>query len=311
MPRGQHLYSAGVILLLMSLVARGAAAPLSSALPGDANCDQHLDAADFATVIGVIFGAPDMCAGADVNGDGGVTVADVTGIDLAFLSSPPSPTPTATSSPTPTLPPLPSATPTITETPTTSATPTATGTATRTPTVTGTPTASATATVPLTAGPIITFFGLATADGHVLQPATTDAQGNPVYAIPYGSQFFIVVEAKAGTSRLPPGTILSNSDLSDPSARPDLQIIADRDLGNGSTLVCDAGPAPRIGGVPGINPPTFDITSQKVADALNDFACRFADQARITASWLRTRRRSSAARTWSVTSSSSRPAIRC
>ena len=30
--------------------------------------------------------------------------------------------------------------------------------------------------------------------------------------------------------------------------------------------------------MPGINPPTFDITSQKVADALNDFACRFADQ---------------------------------
>jgi hypothetical protein len=283
MPRGQQLHSAGGILLLIGVAATIAAAPLSTALADDANCDPQNGVADVPTVIGAMFGDPDVCPAADVNGDGGVTVADITGIALG-LTPPPLPTATATSSPTPMLSPLPSETPTGDETPTSGATATAIGTATGTPisagtpTTTGTPAATATATLPLTAGPIITFFGLTTADGHVLQPATSDTQGNPVDVIPEGSQFFIVVEAKAGTSRRPPGTTLKNSDPNDPSARPDLQIIANRDLGNGSTLVCDAGPGHPIGGVPGINPPTFDITSQQVADALNDFACRFADQ---------------------------------
>src|SRR5262249_38491699 len=135
-----------------------------------------------------------------------------------------------------------------------------------------------TATSPLTAGPIITFFGLTTADNHVLPPTTTDAHGNPIYALDYGAGFFIVIEAKPGTSGRNPGVTTSDSDPNDPGARPDLQIMPNRDLGNGSPQVCDAGPAPPIGGVPGIDPPTFDITSQKVADVLNDFACRFADQ---------------------------------
>jgi hypothetical protein len=147
--------------------------------------------------------------------------------------------------------------------------------------VTRTPTASATptATLPLTAGPIITFFGLTTADNHVLQPLTTDAQGNPVYVRPTGVGFFIVVESKMGTSKKSPGLKRLNSDPNDPTARPDLQILADHNLGNGSAAVCDVGPAPNfpIGGVPGVNPPTFDITSQMVADALNDFGCRFDD----------------------------------
>ena len=89
-----------------------------------------------------------------------------------------------------------------------------------------------------------------------------------------GADFFIVVESKAGTSHRPPGTLLSNSDPNDPGARPDLQIMPNRDMGNGSAAVCDT-TAPLIGGVPGINPPTFDITSQTVANVLNDLACRF------------------------------------
>ena len=111
-----------------------------------------------------------------------------------------------------------------------------------------------------------------------MQPTTTDSQGNPVYAFPYGAGFFIVVESKPGTSHKAPGVSVSNSDPTDPTARPDLQIEPSRDLGNGSALICDAGPAPPIGGVPGINPPTFDLASQKVADVLNDFGCRFANQ---------------------------------
>jgi len=108
-----------------------------------------------------------------------------------------------------------------------------------------------------------------------LKPTTTDAQGNPVFAFPYGAGFFVVVESKAGTSHRSPGVLRSNSDPNDPGVRPDMQIISNRDLGNGSSLICDAGPSPPLGGVPGINPPTFDLASQKVADAMNDWGCRF------------------------------------
>jgi hypothetical protein len=61
----------------------------------------------------------------------------------------------------------------------------------------------------------------------------------------------------------------------DPNARPDLQILPSRALGNGSAAVCDKGPVPApVGGVPSVAPPTFALT-QYVADVLNDFACRF------------------------------------
>lgn len=109
----------------------------------------------------------------------------------------------------------------------------------------------------------------------MLQPTTTDPQGNPVYVRVAGAGFFIVVEAKPGTSGRPPGVNLDNSDPTNPGARPDLQLIANRNLGNGSPTICDAPPNSPIGGVPGINPPTFDPGSQLVANALNDFACRF------------------------------------
>ena len=45
-------------------------------LPGDANCDGRLDAADLAAVVHAVFvGSP--CPGADVNGDGQITAADI------------------------------------------------------------------------------------------------------------------------------------------------------------------------------------------------------------------------------------------
>jgi hypothetical protein len=91
-----------------------------------------------------------------------------------------------------------------------------------------------------------------------------------------GSGFFIVVEGKQGTSGEPVGSNTFNSNSTDPTARPDLQIQANRNLGDGSSAVCDSGPAPApLGGVPGINPPNFDPASQMVADALNDLGCRF------------------------------------
>ena len=91
-----------------------------------------------------------------------------------------------------------------------------------------------------------------------------------------GAAFFIVVEVKPGPGGAP-GRRVFNSNPDDASARPDIQILSNRDLGNGSVAVCDNGPLPDapLGGVPGIDPPDFDPTSQEVADALNDFGCRF------------------------------------
>ncbi len=101
---------------------------------------------------------------------------------------------------------------------------------------------------------------------------------------PFGAGFFIVVESKGGTGGQP-GTTFFNSDPGNPSVRPDLQMEATRNLGNGSAGVCDSGglppgpgtPTPARGGVPGINPPSYDPASQHVADALNDLGCRFID----------------------------------
>ena len=122
------------------------------------------------------------------------------------------------------------------------------------------------------------FFGLTAADNWVLTPDDTDAEGHPVYTRQSGYGFFIVVEARAGTSGLLPKPIFSNSSTSDPTARPDIQMEANQALGNGSLAICDVGPLPTpLGGVPGINPPSFDPTSQFIANALNDLGCRFAD----------------------------------
>ena len=52
--------------------------------PGDANCDGRIDAADFAGVTKRIFSAG--CEGADVNGDGGVTAADLTALSVDLQS---------------------------------------------------------------------------------------------------------------------------------------------------------------------------------------------------------------------------------
>ena len=127
-------------------------------------------------------------------------------------------------------------------------------------------------------GPQITAFGLADGENFLLEPATTDEMGNPVYTRAVGAGFFIYVEAKAGTSGSPPGTFSIKSDLMNPAVWPDLQMQANKDLGNGSTTVCDsAGPGvtQTPGGVPGVPTPNFDPQSQQIANALNDLGCRF------------------------------------
>jgi hypothetical protein len=84
----------------------------------------------------------------------------------------------------------------------------------------------------------------------------------------------LVVEGMPGASGLPPGILLV---VEDPDERPDLQIQSSRSMGDGSTDVCDHGPPPEGGGIPGIDPPDFG-PGQHVTDALRDFACRFAVQ---------------------------------
>jgi len=85
-------------------------------------------------------------------------------------------------------------------------------------------------------------------------------------------QFVIVVEGAPGLSTQKVGTSLQ------PGAdqRPDLQIESSQNLGNGSTTVCDTGPTSLGGGgIPGVDPPSFQADASFVTDALNDFACRF------------------------------------
>jgi hypothetical protein len=88
------------------------------------------------------------------------------------------------------------------------------------------------------------------------------------------SGFLIYIEARPGVSGRPVGTSTFNYSATDPNVLPDLQLVASRVLGNGSTAVCDTGPVPRPGGVPAVSPPLFGGT-QAVSNAINDFGCRF------------------------------------
>lgn len=185
-------------------------------------------------------------------------------------------TPTRSATRTPTTP---VATATRTRTATANGTATQTGTRTRTatatpsappsPTVTRTPTISPTPTATVSAsGPEIIFFGLTRADDMLLQPVGSE-NGLDVYEPAFGFAFSIVVEAKPGPSRAQVGNVTFSD------GAPDLQIQVTRPLGDGSSAVCDDMP-PMLGGVPAINPPSFDDTPS-IDDRINDLACRFID----------------------------------
>jgi len=97
----------------------------------------------------------------------------------------------------------------------------------------------------------------------------------PIYQVPFGTGFSLVVEGRKGGGQ-DVGISTFNYDPNDPTARPDLQVIASRPLGaNPTTAVCDTMP-PSVGGVPAVNPPNFSIT-QPISDAMNDLGCRFVD----------------------------------
>lgn len=182
------------------------------------------------------------CPSYDANGDGTVGVDElVTAVKNAQQGCTGGASPTASATPPPSVTPPPS-------------------TATSTPTVTATP----------ALGPVVGFFGVTAADDSLEQPAAMDPSGIPIYQRNFGFGFSLVVEAQRGASQRPVGA----STFTAPGT-PDLQIQATRNLGNGSPAVCDNEP-PHFGGVPGIDPPRLD-DANSIADALNDFGCRFID----------------------------------
>jgi hypothetical protein len=122
-------------------------------------------------------------------------------------------------------------------------------------------------------GPVITFAGVARADGQLTKPVGNTPEGYPIYRNAVGSGFIIVVEAKPGISNVEPGRSIFKYDANDASQRPDIEMQMTRPLGDGSVEVCDAR-RPKFGGVPAINPPNFAQTKQ-VAATLNDLSCRF------------------------------------
>lgn len=122
-------------------------------------------------------------------------------------------------------------------------------------------------------GPLVTFFGAVRADGYTVEPQSVDEHGIPTYLSSGGSGFMMVVEAKPGLSGFETARRVSAYEPDNPRSRPDLEIETSRDMGDGSAAVCDQ-MKPNIGGIPAVHPPNFAET-QRISDAINDFACRF------------------------------------
>jgi hypothetical protein len=123
---------------------------------------------------------------------------------------------------------------------------------------------------------------VARADGRPVATIGREDHGYLTFVRP-PSGFLIFLEAMPGDSRRPVGTVTFNSSATDPSILPHFQILTSRALGNGSTVICDVGPAPNaIGGVPAVVPATFG-GSQAASNAINDLACRFDARSSLTA----------------------------
>lgn len=240
MNTGASLVCAATALLLWPRVS-GA----QRSCAGDCSRDGRVAVNELVIGVNVALGSAAVadCTAADIDDDGSVSVAElVTAVNSALQGCGGGPSATPTSS-------LPSATPTVTSTP--------------------------------AIGPTVTFFGVTSADDTLQPPTATAPGGIPIYQRPFGFGFSLVVEASAGVAQCPPpdgpvcpvegGTFASGG-------VPDLQVQATRPLGDGSASVCDngSGDPPLFGGVPGIDPPQLEQPSA-IADALNDFGCRFID----------------------------------
>jgi hypothetical protein len=120
--------------------------------------------------------------------------------------------------------------------------------------------------------PIIAFFGVAQADGSIVEVPTDIIDGVRVYERP-SFDFSLVVEGRPGSPTIPLGTSTYNWNASDPTVLPDLQAIVSNPLGDASPAVCDDGPGPDMrGGVPASA--SFS-PMQEVANAISDLGCRF------------------------------------
>jgi hypothetical protein len=189
---------------------------------------------EIVTAVGAALNGCSDCCG-DCNADGSVTVDEVVAVvNIGLGGCRPEPTPSPTTQPT------------------------------RTPT-------PAPTEVEVT-GPGIGFLGIATGDNRVVTPVGTTQDGVAIYQRPTRSGFRLVVEAGPGPSGRPPGIRGTADSPTVVGQRPDLQVQADRALGDGSVQVCDD-----EGGVPGFAAPDFG-PSAAVTAALSDFACRFETQ---------------------------------
>ena len=137
-------------------------------------------------------------------------------------------------------------------------------------------------------GPIVTYLGMVRPDGcrigcfaSVCSCAATptpihDDLGRDVVLAQGGGRGLMVVEGRPGTSGFPVGSMLAEGD----DGRPDVQLLTSRNLGNGTSVVCDRGQPPPLGmggGIPAIEPPDFG-EGPAITDAMLDFSCRFAVQ---------------------------------
>ncbi len=131
---------------------------------------------------------------------------------------------------------------------------------------------------PVPEGPTITSLSLAAADDSPVSPSGIDDRGREIYSRVFGSGFRIVVEAAPGPGGLDVGRIVFSEAPFDPSSRPDVQVIASQQLGDGNPIVCDNHDG-LFGGIPVPVPFAFDF-SQTVTDVINEMSCRVQGGAR-------------------------------
>ncbi len=109
-----------------------------------------------------------------------------------------------------------------------------------------------------------------------MTPVAVLQDGTAVFERSSGWGFSLVVEARPGGANTPVGMRTFRWDPNRPEVLPDLAIVSSQALGNGSGEVCDD-TAPLLGGVPAWLAALELPGSQRLADVVNDLACRFKD----------------------------------
>lgn len=160
------------------------------------------------------------------------------------------------------------------------------------------PAARGQAPTPTPNGPPILTFRPVDADGCpyccsfscLMTPTPTpqlDAQGRQIFTR-NPSGFILVLEGGSGVGNEGSYQVNATSGMrtligiTNGTGRPSLQLMVQNDTGDGSTAICDISP-PTAGGVPGFDPPDFNLgvdppnpaLQTSVTNALEDMACRF------------------------------------